>query len=597
MRRWIIGIIILIAVGAGAYFLLAPGEQAEEEDTAALDELEPVLASDSVVAEAEVVPVRDVELQFETGGTIADVLVAENDPVDRGDIVARLDSRDMELQVEEAQASLAQARADLELLLDGATDEELAAAQADVTSAEAGLARSQAAQARREAEIAQRQADVARQQAEVARAAGELQRTRGEVTQADIAEAEASLAAAREELADLEDGADEVDIQSARAVVAQREANLKTTRDQLSAAKVSAEREVELAANEVRNAQADYQNNYWDIRELERELNTVDQELYQDLRDREERALRAVKDAETRLTQAQISLEAAQREEVTGIQQAEAQLAEAQANLEDVLSPPKAADLAAARATIAQREAALARLTGEQRAGQLAAAAAAVSSAEANVSAAQASVNASQADLESSQADIDASQADIERSEANLDDLAAPPRQPNVDDREAAVLQREVALRQAERELEKSELIAPMDGTVVEVNLEAGERIDTTRVAVRIADFSEWEVVTTDLTELGVVRIEVGDPAEITFDALPDLTLDGVVKSVQDIGKNQQGDIVYEVTVTPLEWDNRLRWGMTATVSIVPEDVESTTNDDTDTSSDEADTSSDETTE
>jgi HlyD family secretion protein len=41
------------------------------------------------------------------------------------------------------------------------------------------------------------------------------------------------------------------------------------------------------------------------------------------------------------------------------------------------------------------------------------------------------------------------------------------------------------------------------------------------------------------------------------------------------LGKNYQGDIVYKVTITPDQWDERLRWKMTATVSIEP--VESAT--------------------
>jgi HlyD family secretion protein len=181
---------------------------------------------------------------------------------------------------------------------------------------------------------------------------------------------------------------------------------------------------------------------------------------------------------------------------------------------------------------------------------------------------------------------VEAAQADLEREQANLEDLTAGPRKPEIDDREAVIQQREVALKQAERSLEKASLLAPIDGTVVEMTLEEGERIATSDIAVRMADFSEWKIETTDLTELGVVRIEIGDPVQVTFDALPDLELEGTVTSIQEIGKNQQGDIVYKVTVTPEEWDSRLRWGMTATVAIEPSDTEA---DDIDASANEDD--------
>jgi HlyD family secretion protein len=541
MRKWTIVIIVLLVVGVGAYLALGQGgEPVEETVETPPDTLPPVSASDRVVAEAEVVPVRDVELQFELPGTVDRVLAQEGDLVQRGDTLAVLDTRDLQISVEEARATLAQRRADYELLLEGASDDELEAARARVANAEASL---------RDAE-----AGVSRAESEVARASGDLQRTRGEVTQADINSAQAALEEAREKLADLEDGPDVVDVESAEAALDEAQANLDNQRDSLSAAKTRAQSEVELAANELRNAQANYSQVYWEIREIERELNTVDQQLWQELKDREEQALRNVSNAEQRLEQARVSLEEAQSAERTGIKTAEARLRDARATYEDVLAGAEIDELAAARAAVSRAEADLAKLVGEQRSGSVNAAAAGVSNAQAGV--------------ESAQAGVERAQAEVERNRADLEELASPPRKAETDAAEAQIQNAEASLQRAQRELEKASLLAPIDGSVVEVDLEVGERIDTTHIAVRLADFSEWEVVTTDLTELGIVRVQVGDPVVVTFDALPELELAGVVKSIQELGKNRQGDIVYEVIVTPTEWDERLKWGMTATVSI-----------------------------
>jgi HlyD family secretion protein len=548
MRKWIIAIIVLVVVGVGAYLALGQGgEPLEETAETPPDTLPPVSASDRVVAEAEVVPVRDVELQFELSGTVDQVLAQEGDLVQRGDTLAVLDTRDLQISVEEARATLAQRRADYELLLEGASDDELEAARARIANAEASL---------RDAE-----AGVSRAEAEVARASGDLQRTRGEVTQADINSAQAALEEARETLADLVDGPDAVDVETAEAALDEAQANLDNQRDSLSAAKTRAQSEVELAANELRNAQASYSQVYWEIREIERELNTVNQQLWQELKDREEQALRNVNNAEQRLEQARVSLEEAQSAERTGIKTAEARLRDARATYEDVLAGAESDELAAARAAVSRAEADLAKLVGEQRAGSVNAAAAGVSNAQAGV--------------ESAQAGVERAQAEVERNRADLEELASPPRKAEIDAAEAQIQNAEANLQRVQRELEKASLLSPIDGTVVEVDLEMGERIDTTHVAVRLADFSEWEVVTTDLTELGIVRVQVGDPVVVTFDALPELELAGVVKSIQELGKNRQGDIVYEVTVTPTEWDERLKWGMTATVSIEANTAES----------------------
>ncbi|MFQ3662014.1 MAG: hypothetical protein SNJ69_06425 [Chloroflexaceae bacterium] len=62
--------------------------------------------------------------------------------------------------------------------------------------------------------------------------------------------------------------------------------------------------------------------------------------------------------------------------------------------------------------------------------------------------------------------------------------------------------------------------------------------------------------------------MRVGDQVTLTFDALPDLALPGIVTKVQALGKTYQGDVIYTVTVEPQRWDERLRWNMTATVTI-----------------------------
>jgi hypothetical protein len=77
-------------------------------------------------------------------------------------------------------------------------------------------------------------------------------------------------------------------------------------------------------------------------------------------------------------------------------------------------------------------------------------------------------------------------------------------------------------------------------------------------------------VRTTDLTELDVGRISVGNAAEVSVDALPDVKFDGVVSEIGLQGEDYRGDVVYEVIVefTDTDLPESLRWGMTAMVEI-----------------------------
>jgi HlyD family secretion protein len=87
--------------------------------------------------------------------------------------------------------------------------------------------------------------------------------------------------------------------------------------------------------------------------------------------------------------------------------------------------------------------------------------------------------------------------------------------------------------------------------------------------AVQVADFGGWLVETTDLSELDVVALAVGFPAEIRLDALPGETLTGKVIKISPTATVEAGDVRYQVTIQLDDpGDLPLRWGMTALVDI-----------------------------
>jgi multidrug efflux pump subunit AcrA (membrane-fusion protein) len=107
---------------------------------------------------------------------------------------------------------------------------------------------------------------------------------------------------------------------------------------------------------------------------------------------------------------------------------------------------------------------------------------------------------------------------------------------------------------------------APFDGVVAQLNGKTGSSINAGEIAVTIADISSWIIVTTDVTEIDVVKLEVGQSVVVTLDAIPDLDMKGEVLSIGQSFSQNQGDIVYEVTVLLTDINPAMRWGMTAEV-------------------------------
>jgi len=109
-------------------------------------------------------------------------------------------------------------------------------------------------------------------------------------------------------------------------------------------------------------------------------------------------------------------------------------------------------------------------------------------------------------------------------------------------------------------------LTAPFDGVVVDVAVSIGEQVGAESRAVSVADASAWVIETSDVTELDVVDLAVGQRAEFTADALPDVTMDGVITAISQSSFTQSGDVLYTVYIAVDEVDERVKWGMTVEV-------------------------------
>jgi multidrug resistance efflux pump len=367
--------------------------------------------------------------------------------------------------------------------------------------------------------------------AQVAQAEAAAQQTAGRVTPAELQAARDELREAQAVLARLSAGPRTTERTQAEAALSQAQSALQSQRDALSAAKHDAELRMTQAANMLRDAQDAYSRIYWENEEFQRQSS---EDLPQARKDAEAAALRAVASSEAALDQARLAFEQARLAEQNGIAAAEAQVREAQARRDQLLAGAEADQIAGARARVSAAQARLAQLSGTARAGELAAA-----------------------------------EAGIAQAEANLAEVSASPQPAAAAAAEARVRVAQANLRQAELALSKATLNAPFAGTVVKLNMEVGVEPAATEPTVVLADLSAWKIETSDLTELDVVNIREGDPVQISFDALPELNLTGVVSAIEELGRTYQGDVIYTVTVTPQSWDARLRWNMTATVTLV----------------------------
>ncbi|HZQ09738.1 MAG TPA: efflux RND transporter periplasmic adaptor subunit [Anaerolineae bacterium] len=130
--------IFLLAIASISLFLIACAGAPTPTPAAAPPS---ALSEALVTAKGEVVPEEYARVAFDIGGTVEKISVKEGDEVKAGDVLAQLDTTDLQLQVKNAQDALALAQATLIQTKTPATAEEIAAAQAAYDSALAVLNR------------------------------------------------------------------------------------------------------------------------------------------------------------------------------------------------------------------------------------------------------------------------------------------------------------------------------------------------------------------------------------------------------------------------------------------------------------------------
>ena len=125
----------------------------------------------------------------------------------------------------------------------------------------------------------------------------------------------------------------------------------------------------------------------------------------------------------------------------------------------------------------------------------------------------------------------------------------------------------EASLAAAQALYDDLEVSAPFDSTISELYINDSEWISPGQPALLLADLENLRIETTDLSEIDVSRIKIGDTVIITFDALPEITSTGTVVRISPKASPGSG-VNYTVVIELQEIPDQLRWGMTAFVDI-----------------------------
>lgn len=209
-----------------------------------------------------------------------------------------------------------------------------------------------------------------------------------------------------------------------------------------------------------------------------------------------------------------------------------------------------------------------------------------------NVAEAQRAVTAAQEDLANAKKAAAAAQAapttDVDGASAATGVSAASSDTNAVSAAQRSLASAQANLDQANAKAASRTVTAPSSGSIVELNAKVGATVtggmimgegDTSggKQCMQIADLSKMKV-TVQVGEKDIAKIAVGQSANVTYPAFPDIVSQGTVTAIASVANSDSnsggGSVTFNVDILIEAPDSRLKPGMTAEVSVVTEKLD-----------------------
>ena len=316
-----------------------------------------------ITASGAVQPIQRVNLSPKNQGRLAELYVKQGDRVQAGQIIARMESRDLEAKLRQAQARLKNSKANLAKQETGSRPEEIAAARARLNQVEARLSQLQ---------VGSRPEEIAAARARLSQVGARLSQLQAGSRQEEIAVARARLDGIQANLSQLQSGKRPEEI-------AQGKARLEQAITRWQDAKTgSLKEEIEQAKARIEAAKAELELTTKRLERYKKLVNegAITRDAYEEYVRDDRRVNANLQEAEKRLEQltqfrlAEIErLTAAMEEEKQAFQllekgarleeivRAEAEVAEARSQLEQLVNGTRPEEIARAEAEVAEAKA------------------------------------------------------------------------------------------------------------------------------------------------------------------------------------------------------------------------------------------------
>jgi HlyD family secretion protein len=530
-HRWrnrVIGLVgLAVLVAAGAYALWAMvlsdgGSSADETQTATVERGS---ITNTLTTSGVVVAQSTVDLSFGQSGTVLALNVTLGQEIKQGDVLAEMESDELEGALATAELNLASAQAKLDELLEGPSESDLASADQSFLQAQASFDKAEDA----------------------------LEDLIDGPSATELATAELAVASAESQLAKAEESREKLDSSSDDAIEAAEQA-VERAENALDSAEVAADNaadglsaaeaalysaetgycghtEEEASSCATRGASCyglDHDVSFCARRAAP--LSSEDEDALSDITAADDPGL-AAKAASVLAANVSYNKDLASKNSADdAVEAAEEDLEAALDDLEEAKEGPSSAEIVAADVAVASAQ---------------------LSLDEANEKLAELIEGPTQEDLEEAQSDLDQATAALAVARAKRDDVYDGSDPLDIELERDKVRQAELSVERARDNLEDARIVAPFDGSVAELNIELGQEVSAgDQQAAIVLNTPDALRLRLTVTESDRPEVEVGQSGSASFDALGDIPFPFVIDSVGINPSTTQGVVTYEVWAT-----------------------------------------------
>jgi HlyD family secretion protein len=546
MRKRTIIIIITLVLVIGAYvaysFTKKPDVKYTTTEVVRGEILQTVSATGTVEAETK------LDLRFMNSGRIKEINIKVGDIVEENIVLVKLDTTQLESQLNKAKAGLTAAQANLNKLLEGATAEDIKVSKTVVTNAEIALSNA-------EQSLTNTQASAVK----------------------DIASAEASVNSAQISL----DSAEQSLVNTQNSNENNLNQDYDDAWDTINSSLLTADNSLDTNDTVLDNEDAQDTLSVLNIQYLNNssQSKTIANSSYNNAKDyidsikpspSDENIDEALAQLKSALEDVRTTL--SDTSDVLGATITSSKLSQAELDaLKSSISTARAnTNTAISNLTTAQQNISTQKVTNQTN----------LDSAQAAANSATSALNLSQESLAATQALVDSkintAENAVKSAEGALkqvqDQLALKTAKPSYSETSlyyAQVQEARASVELIESQINDSILTAPQIGIITEINGEVGETITSAVNFISIITVNNFKIKA-NISEVDIAKIKIGDEAKITFDALgPDKKFNGSITEI-DPAQTEISGVIYYKTTTIFTGDSEIiKPGMTANLDII----------------------------